>query len=120
MMQTKAPQQARFARRLATTAEVLLNATNGELSLDQLRCYLRIAECEAEGNDTSLTDLADHLKMVQSSCSRNVAALLTLSKPRKPGCGLVEQYLDYSDRRRRFLRLTPKGHRLLAKLEEVL
>jgi DNA-binding MarR family transcriptional regulator len=117
-MQTKAPHQARCARKLATTAEVLLKESNGELTIDQLRIFFRVAECDFEGEPTTLTDLADHLNMVQSSASRNVASLLDIEKPRKPGACLCEQYLDNMDRRRRFLRLTTKGRRLMAKLEE--
>ena len=67
-------------------------------------------------NGVLMTSIADNLKMKQSSVSRNVSLLAKWTwrtdkdkKSRIPGLDFVEAFEDPMERRRKLVRLTPKG-----------
>lgn len=67
-------------------------------------------------NGVLMTSIADNLKMKQSSVSRNVSLLARWTwradkdkKSRIPGLDFVEAFEDPMERRRKLVRLTPKG-----------
>jgi DNA-binding MarR family transcriptional regulator len=61
----------------------------------------------------SVSELASKVGIAQSSASRNVAALSDWHWLKKPGLGLVVTDLDPMDQRKKFVRLTPKGQKLV-------
>jgi len=67
----------------------------------------------------SMRDLAKVSDTPQSTLSRTILFLLDEYKG-EPGPGLVEQYLDPSDYRAKFVRLTPKGFKIMDELKETL
>ena len=77
-------------------------ASHGEMGMDQGR-------------------LMDDLKTSSASASRTVQTLGTTHYLKdREGYGLVERQFDPVDNRKRTLRLTPKGERVMAKLQAVL
>lgn len=84
-----------------------------EMPLKQLQCLLLISEAE-EG--TSLTDLASKASIGLATASRYVAALGKQNRHREEGLLLVEAFEDPMERRRKIIRLTPKGRATINKL----
>lgn len=59
--------------------------------------------------------------LTTASCSRMIDVLSEQNyRLKKPGLGLIEKYLDVSNRRRYLLRLTPKGKALLIHLQNLI
>lgn len=69
--------------------------------------------------DMGVTELADKLDMTMASASRNVQYLSAWRKVGDEGYGLVEVAYDLYDRRRKLLRLTDEGKKLVAKLTQI-
>lgn len=63
--------------------------------------------------DLTLKNISERLGIAQASASRNVAALSDWHRNKKPGHGLIEARPDPFEMRRKILRLTPKGKRVL-------
>jgi len=84
-----------------------------EMPLQQLHCLLLIAQAE-EG--TSLTDLASKAGIGLATASRYVAALGKQNRHREEGLLLVEAFEDPMERRKKIIRLTPKGRAAVNKL----
>lgn len=61
--------------------------------------------------------IEEDLGFTTGSCSRNIDWLTTKHRLKKPGLGLVEKWLDPSNRRRFIVALTPKGKDLIKTLE---
>lgn len=79
--------------------------------------FLMIAEGEtADGGGLSVTELSTQGGFALSSASRYVQALGKVDRHRRPGHDLVSDHIDPMERRRKILKLTPKGHRVLAQL----
>lgn len=67
----------------------------------------------------TMKDLSDRVGVSQSSMSRNIAALSETHRYGKPGYDLVYATEDPAERRRKIVKLTPKGRRIAASLSEV-
>ncbi|GGX91321.1 hypothetical protein GCM10007160_18530 [Litchfieldella qijiaojingensis] len=65
----------------------------------------------------TMKELMERTGTVQSTCSRNVSLLSEWLKHNKPGYGLVQAMEDPVERRRKIVKLTPKGERLAAQLD---
>ncbi len=74
----------------------------------------------ARNEGMSMGDLAQKLGIAQSSASRNIAALSRWHSFNKPGHDLVEAHEDPRERRRKLVRLTARGHALIAELDLIL
>jgi DNA-binding MarR family transcriptional regulator len=74
----------------------------------------------ARNEGMSMGDLAQKLGIAQSSASRNIAALSRWHSFGKPGHDLVEAHEDPRERRRKLVRLTARGHALIAELDLIL
>lgn len=74
--------------------------------------------CRYEG--LSIKELMDLIGLVQSSTSRNVAALAEWQKFEKPGLGLINTTEDPKDRRKKTIELSQKGKELVTKLQAVM
>lgn len=68
----------------------------------------------------TMKDMAEILGISQASCSRNVAALSKWHRLNKPGHDLVEAMEDPIERRRKIVKLTPKGKRVAETLKTLL
>lgn len=83
-----------------------------DLPIQYALSFLTIAEHEG----LSIGELAERLGIAQSSASRNVAALSRWHSFGKEGHDLVEAHEDPRERRRKLIRLTPKGRALIETL----
>lgn len=107
----------------AQTVWKLLTILADELDRDapllQPMALIRIAQAGDVGMEQGR--LMDDLKTSSASASRTVQTLgpMHYLKDRE-GYGLVERQFDQMDNRKRTLRLTPKGERVMAKLQAVL
>lgn len=84
-----------------------------EMPLQQLHCLLVISQAE-EG--MSLTDLSQKVGISLATASRYVAALGKQNRHREEGLLLVEAFEDPMERRKKIIRLTPKGRIAIQKL----
>jgi DNA-binding MarR family transcriptional regulator len=82
--------------------------------------FLMIAEGETPDGGLSVTELSNKGGFALSSASRYVQALAELDRHRRPGHDLVSDQVDPMERRRKVLKLTPKGKRILAQIKRVL
>ena len=71
-------------------------------------------------DDMPMKDLSDALHISQSSVSRNVSALSKWLRTHDAGPDLVEAYEDPFERRRKIVRLTPRGKKLAGRVEEIM
>jgi DNA-binding MarR family transcriptional regulator len=62
-----------------------------------------------------MTIIASDLNLAQSSVSRNISILSKWKWSRKEGLDLVETREDPMERRRKLVKLTPKGEKLFLK-----
>lgn len=88
-------------------------AIDPEMPLQQAHCLLLIAQAE-EG--TSLTDLANKAGVQLATASRYIGHLGKLNRKREPGLELVEAFEDPMERRKKIIRLSPKGIAAIRKL----
>lgn len=86
----------------------------GDAPLTQAIVFLTIASAGDEG--ISMRDLAKAAGVSTSAVSRHVSTLGEWSWRKRPGLKLVEQRVDYEDRRNKPVHLTPKGRRVLEKV----
>ena len=66
-----------------------------------------------------MAEIAEELGLSQSTVSRNVAYLGDWNRHREKGHQLVEAFEDPSERRRKLVRLTPKGKRFVTSLANI-
>ncbi|OUE44484.1 hypothetical protein BZY95_06355 [Billgrantia desiderata SP1] len=70
--------------------------------------------------DITMGELIRKTHLSQASCSRNVSLLSDMDRHDRPGLGLVEAREDPAERRRKIVRLTPKGRELIAQLADII
>ena len=72
------------------------------------------------GNDgVAQQVISEALDIAQSSVSRNCYKLATINRHRKVGIGLLENFEDPMERRRKLVRLTAKGRRVFKTLTDL-
>jgi DNA-binding MarR family transcriptional regulator len=86
---------------------------NNEMPLQQLLCLLVVAK-DDEG--LSLTEVAREADVSLTTASRYISALGKQNRKREEGLNLIESYEDPMERRKKIIRLTPKGKATLRKL----
>lgn len=106
------PTQKDFLRQILDTVDTLRSEVDSEMPLQMVAVLLTIAAEE----DVPMAEVARVTNLSQASISRNVAALGMIHRKKKPGYGLVDAYEDPMERRRKLLRLTPKGRSLINKI----
>jgi DNA-binding MarR family transcriptional regulator len=84
-----------------------------ELQMQQILTFLAVADV----SEIPQADLEKLTGVGQSSVSRNVAKLGPGASPREPGYLLMEAYEDPEYRKRKLVRLTPRGKELVKELE---
>jgi DNA-binding MarR family transcriptional regulator len=99
---------------IATVVRVLeeFRRLDPDMPIQYALSFLTIARHEG----LSMGDLAQRLDIAQSSASRNIAALSKWHSFGKEGHDLVEAHEDPRERRRKIVRLTARGHHLVAVL----
>lgn len=91
-----------------------LQELHPEMPLGMAYSFFVIASKDSEG--VSLTDLANRVSIGLASASRYVAALGVADRRRDPGLGLVEAREDPLERRKKIIKLTPKGRAFINKV----
>ena len=79
---------------------------DSEMPLQQIHCLLIVAQ---EEDGISLSELARKAEIGIATASRYVAALGKINRHREEGFNLIEAFEDPMERRRKIIRLTPKG-----------
>ncbi|EWG97932.1 MarR family winged helix-turn-helix transcriptional regulator [Halomonas sp. BC04] len=101
-------------RRLARCiAEI--RAVQSEIQAQSIHVLLEVAIQP----EITMGGLIKKTGLSQASCSRNVTLLSDQDRHGKPGLGLVEAEEDPAERRRKIVRLTPKGKELIALLADI-
>lgn len=100
---------------LLRVAQLVAEEMDRDAPLLQVMAFLRIASAGEAGVDSG--QLLNELKASSASMSRTTQALSAVHYQKdREGFGLVEITFDAQDKRRRIVRLTPKGEKLAAKL----
>jgi hypothetical protein len=93
-----------------------------EVSQDlPFRCvpvFFEVARSDAEGGIT-VTELSKQLDISQASTSRMISLLDEATWKNRPGAGLIRSISDPHDSRRRVLRLSDKGARMIQRLSDI-
>jgi len=82
-----------------------LRALDSDMPLAQAHCLLIIAQHEG----LSVKELADRAGIGMASASRYISLFSKPPTPGRKGLGLVEAREDPLERRKKIVRLTPKG-----------
>ena len=72
----------------------------------------------ADRGEIAMAELVKLTGVEQSSVSRNVAKVGTGVRPKEPGMGLIEAFEDPYYRKRKLVRVTPRGKELVRALEQ--
>ena len=100
--------------RLIDSVEIL-RSLDPEMQAQTMLIFLLIANRDPD--PISMTDLARQSGVAQSSVSRNVASLGSINRHKMPGLQLVDSYEDPKDLRKKLVKLTPSGRRIINLLE---
>ncbi|MGY6517489.1 MAG: hypothetical protein ACXIUZ_02125 [Lysobacteraceae bacterium] len=87
-----------------------------ESSLVLAATLLHIAEAEARGEPMEVSQLTPLTGLSSAACSRNVGLLAEFGNNSRAGLKLIEVTPDLADRRKKRMKLTAKGKKLLASL----
>lgn len=89
------------------------------LNLHMVEIFLRVAQADRSKELLDSSKLARLTGVSISTVSRNIGRLGTWARNGTRGMGLISALPDNPDRRRKPLRLTPKGRQLLRMLEDL-
>jgi DNA-binding MarR family transcriptional regulator len=104
-------------RNLFKTLDFIKEKTqNPELQVVSVQVLLEIAQRP----ETPMADIEAATGLSQAAVSRNVAKLGAGISIKEPGAGLVEAYEDPEYRRRKLVKLTPRGKSVITELNNLL
>ncbi|HIB3356465.1 TPA: winged helix-turn-helix transcriptional regulator [Pseudomonas aeruginosa] len=103
---------------LAVIEEVLKRFRDFDQEMQMQTAQTFIAVAMQPG--ITMKELSEKVGISQASCSRNVSALSRVHRLNKPGMDLVVAAEDPMERRRKVVKLTPKGQRLAETLSQVI
>lgn len=106
----------KVARATALDFIELLRALDPEMPLGAARCLILIASQQG----LAVMDLEDDVGIGTSSASRYHHYLGKANRHSRDGLGLVSASVNTENRRKKFLKLTPKGRRVVGQLVGVL
>lgn len=89
-----------------------LRQMSGDMPIAQAYCLLLIAMYEG----LSVKDIAERADIGMASASRYVSMFSNWNRPGEAGLGLVEAVEDPMERRKKIVRLTPKGRSAMSKI----
>jgi len=105
--------------RLLSCLKILREATgNAELQMQTVTMFLYIAS--RHPNEVPQGEIERVLGMVQTTVSRNCAYLARGSSTGHGGYKLIEVFEDIDYRKRKLVKLTPKGEEVARKIAEVM
>lgn len=103
---------------LAVIEEVLKRFRDFDQEMQMQTAQTFIAVAMQPG--ITMKELSEKVGISQASCSRNVSALSRVHRLNKPGMDLVVVAEDPMERRRKVVKLTPKGQRLAESLTQLI
>lgn len=89
-----------------------LREIDADMPMAQAYCLLLISQYEG----LSLKELAQRADVGMASASRYVSQFGKTVRPGESGMNLVEAYEDPMERRKKIIKLTPKGKTLIRKI----
>tara|TARA_B110000037_G_C17108058_1_gene500679 strand:+ start:404 stop:751 length:348 start_codon:yes stop_codon:yes gene_type:complete len=92
----------------------------GDMPLMQLTVLLAAAEADLYKENTDSKTIAKDLNISASSTSRHLSQYTDWTWLKRPGVEFVEQRKDRVDGRRRFIHITNKGNKFIAKITKLL
>jgi DNA-binding MarR family transcriptional regulator len=104
--------------RISKALQVLgvFRAIDPDMPMGAAVSLLMIANGETADSGLSVTELSKLGDFALSSASRYVQALAEMDRHHRPGHDLVSDQIDPMERRRKVLKLTPKGKRVVNQL----
>lgn len=96
----------------------VIRVLDDSIPAQTLAVFLEIARHPKDG--ISVNELATKCGLAGSSASRNVAALSEWHWLKRPGLGLVSSEADPMDTRRKIVKLTTKGERVIEQLVTIM
>lgn len=93
-----------------------LRKLDDDMPIQQAAVFIRVAMMPG----ITMKQLAEMEGISQSSCSRNVAALSKWHRLNREGLDLVRAMEDPAERRRKIVKLTPKGQRVVETVKRLL
>lgn len=99
---------------LREVTKAIGQATDPNMPWHRGLVLLTVALYDKEGIDSR--ELARLCGLTPALVSRNLGELGEWSRLQRPGLGLVETSTDYADRRRKPVKLTAKGRKLMDKI----
>jgi DNA-binding MarR family transcriptional regulator len=107
------------ANMLLKLVSLLAEEMDKEMPLTQVLMFAKVAIAGDAGVDQGR--LERELQLSSAGASRTAQALSSVHYSKnKPGYGVIDSTFDAKDRRLRALKLTPKGEKLMAKLQQML
>lgn len=103
---------------LAVIEEVIKRFRDFDLEMQMQTAQTFIAVAMQPG--ITMKELSEKVGISQASCSRNVSALSRTHRLNKPGMDLIVAAEDPMERRRKIVKLTPKGQRLAEALTKLI
>jgi DNA-binding MarR family transcriptional regulator len=100
----------------AQAIRIIADATSNEIPIQQAMIVLALLD---SSGPLPMQDLQSFARVSQASISRNCMVLSDWIRAGVPGYGLIESYDDPEYRRRKLVRLTPKGEVLRRKIKEL-
>lgn len=91
-----------------------------DMPMGEAVSFLMIANGESKDSGLSITELSKMGAFALSSASRYVQALGEVDRHRRPGHDLVSDHVDPMERRRKILKVTPKGRRVITQIKSAL
>jgi DNA-binding MarR family transcriptional regulator len=91
-----------------------LRKIDSEMPLPQVHCLFLLAKAGETG--MSLTELSKAAEIAMATASRYIGNLGKINRFKEEGFNLVEAYEDPMERRKKIIRLTPKGRVLINRL----
>lgn len=94
----------------------VFRAIDPDMPMGTAVSFLMIAGGETPDGGLSVTELSKQGGFALSSASRYVQALAEMDRHRRPGHDLVSDHIDPMERRRKVLKLTAKGKRIVSQI----
>ena len=94
---------------------------NQEMPIGEVVSFLLIANGETrDGGGITITEVGNLGRFAMGTASRYVNTLCLKDRKGKPGREVVEKGWDPLDERKTVLRISPKGHRLIQRIQQAL
>lgn len=116
----KAGQDARITVHRALQVLEVFRAIDPDMQMGTAVSFLMIADGDTPDGGISITELSKAGGFALSSASRYVQALGAMDRHRRPGFELVSDHVDPMERRRKILKLTPKGKRVINQIRNAI